>query len=87
MRRHQFSLKTMLWLMVVIAAFLAGRATQMRQHQRRILQLEDKLSIAERYQRSKDERWAAQAKASADELARVRAELGAWHQPSSATQE
>ena len=42
MNRRQFSLKTMLWLMVVVAAFFAGRASQICRNQRKVLEHGDR---------------------------------------------
>jgi hypothetical protein len=47
MPRPQFSLKSMLWLMAVLAAFLGGAATQWRRDASKIAELQSKLDDAE----------------------------------------
>jgi hypothetical protein len=75
MPRPQFSLKTLLWLMAVVGAFFGGRASQVRDGQRRILQLEDKLKYAARYQSRTEQAWAKSSRDAADEIDRLRNEI------------
>lgn len=44
MRRPQFSLKTLLWLTVVVAAFLSGRASQMKSNMELAFEALDSIS-------------------------------------------
>lgn len=74
MNRPQFSLKTLLWLMVVVAAFFVGRASQIGRNQRRVLQLEDKLYHAEKSAKRESEALQQNALTLSKELEKLRAE-------------
>jgi hypothetical protein len=72
---RQFSLKSLLWLMALVGAFLGGRASGARQSQRRILQLEDNLKYASSQQARSDQAWSKANRDARDEIDRLRNEV------------